>query len=427
MSKRSSSSIPTTANRARLKGRMESSVSRSDSSSEAGEGSDCDLMAPLPLSCVYAAPPLVGPASSVGEGELAEWRSRGTIHALIAGLCNLFEISPSQLNPPAWRILIAIQNLGNLVRETVFAMVFYVAGTHPAPSEGEKAVLRARQLPADRRQVNFLVSETVSRCGSLWRSGEGDVAKKGSSSRSASGDEEMITGSRRTPVVKLEPSPSLPGKRPKSGGVMTRSAEQSVDIARWHCLAYRRFLRGDPGSSRKASLDCFQLYHLGGRISDEGLLVLREEVEVLKRQVSGEKEQRVPQEFEIRDLKEKVKDLEKVAEASSADALSMNQKNQEVEEDIEALKAAAETFKFEMVMAVNGAMVVARWELMREWLRKQSAQWDLVTVWEQYMTVVQEETRNKGAPLPTFEDEPAIPPCSDMDVDSSVKPRGSPT
>ncbi|KAG2255790.1 hypothetical protein Bca52824_075084 [Brassica carinata] len=51
------------------------------------------------------------------------------------------------------------------------------------------------------------------------------------------------------------------------------------------------------------------------------------------------------------------KDLEKVAEASSADALAMNQKNQELEEDIEALKA--ETFKFEMVMAVNEAMVVA--------------------------------------------------------------------
>ena len=170
-----------------------------------------------------------------------------------------------------------------------------------------------------------------------------------------------------------------------------------------------------------------QLHHLGERLSDEGLLILREEVEVLKSQVSGEKEQRVAQEFEIRDLKEKVNDLEKVAEVSLADALAMNQKNQELEEDIEAFKAAAQTFTFEMVMAVNGARVVARWELMREWLRKQSAQWDLVTVWEQYMTVVQEETRNKGAPLPTFEDEPAIPPCSDMDVDSSVKPRGSPT
>ncbi|WZZ35177.1 hypothetical protein YC2023_018578 [Brassica napus] len=64
---------------------------------------------------------------------------------------------------------------------------------------------------------------------------------------------------------------------------------------------------------------------------------------------------------------------------------------------------------------------------MREWLRKQSAQWDLVTALEQYKTVVQEEARSKGAPLPTFEDEPAIPPSSDMDMDSSVKPRGSPT
>ena len=57
-------------------------------------------------------------------------------------------------------------------------------------------------------------------------------AKKGSSIGSASRDEVMITGSRRSPVVKLEPFPSLPGKRPKSGGVTTRSAQQSADIAR---------------------------------------------------------------------------------------------------------------------------------------------------------------------------------------------------
>ena len=144
-------------------------------------------------------------------------------------------------------------------------------------------------------------------------------------------------------------------------------------------------------------------------------------------QVAGEKEQRLAREFEIRDLKEKVKYLEKVAEVSLADALAMNQKNHELKEDIEALKAVAQTFMFEMVMAVNGARVVARWELMREWLRKQSAQWDLVTSLEQYKAVVQEEARKKCAPLPTFEDEPAIPPSSDLDVDSSVKPRGFPT
>ena len=57
-------------------------------------------------------------------------------------------------------------------------------------------------------------------------------AKKGSSSRSASEDEEIITGSRCSKEVKLEPSPSLPGKRPKSGGVTTRSAQQAADMAR---------------------------------------------------------------------------------------------------------------------------------------------------------------------------------------------------
>ncbi|KAF3567475.1 hypothetical protein DY000_02014457 [Brassica cretica] len=297
----------------------------------------------------------------------------------------------------------------------------FIVGTHPAPSEGEKAVLWARQLPADRRQVNFLVSETVLRRSSFWTYQEAAKvmsAKKGSSIGSASRDE-----------------------RPKSGGVTTRSAQQSVDIARstgslatvLSNLNLNVFPQDGtvlPIGDSSEVIQVLQgglLRHLGERLSDEGLLVLREEVEVLKRQVSGEKEQRVAREFEIRDLKEKVKDLEKVAEASSADALAMNQKNQEMEEDIEALKAAAETFKFEMVMAVNGARVVARRELMREWLRKQSAQWDLVTALEQYKAVVQEEARSKGAPLPTLEDEPAIPPSSDMDVDSSVKPRGSPT
>ncbi|KAF2617440.1 hypothetical protein F2Q68_00039215 [Brassica cretica] len=74
----------------------------------------------------------------------------------------------SQLNPPAWRILIAIQNLGDLE-------YLSLAGTHHAPAEGERAVLRARQLPVDRRQVNFLVSETVLRRSSLWRDMSGGV------------------------------------------------------------------------------------------------------------------------------------------------------------------------------------------------------------------------------------------------------------
>ncbi|KAH0879382.1 hypothetical protein HID58_066776, partial [Brassica napus] len=265
-------------------------------------------------------------------------------------------------------------------------------------------------------------------------------AKKGSRSRTASGDEVMITGSRRSTVVKLEPSPSLPGKKPKSGGMTTQSAQQSADMARsvgslataLSDLNLNVFPQdgtvlpiGDPsevvqvlqgGLLRTVS----QLYHFGERLSNEGVLILREEIEDLKCQVSGERDQRAARDMEICDLKDKVKHLEKVAEASSADALATSQKNQELEEETDALKAAAETFKFEMVMAVNGARVVACWELMREWLRKHSAQWDLTKALEQYKAA-----RNKGAPPPTFEDEPAILLVSEMDVDSSVKPRGS--
>ena len=152
-------------------------------------------------------------------------------------------------------------------------LCFHAPGNHFAPAEGERAVLRARQLPfVDRRQGNFLVSETVLQRSSLWSKRplalsyfllffllmfddffyQGDMsggvtsdpftayreaakvmsAKKGSSSRSASGDKLMITGGRRLTVGKLEPPPFLPGKRPKSGGVTTRSAHQSADMAR---------------------------------------------------------------------------------------------------------------------------------------------------------------------------------------------------
>ncbi|KAF3603620.1 hypothetical protein F2Q69_00037713 [Brassica cretica] len=310
---------------------MESPVSRSDSSSEAGEGTDYDLMAPFPLSCVYAAPPLVGPASSVDEDELAVWRSSRN------SSCSFGR------------------------RESC------------SPGAAASCGLTSGDMSGGATTDPFAAYQEVAKVMS---------SKKRSSSRSASGDEVMITGRRRSPVVKLEPSPSLSGKRPKSGGVTTRSAQQSADIARsagslatalsnlnlnvfpldgtvlpvGDSSEVIQVLQG--GLLRTVS----QLHHLGGRLSDEGLLILREEVEVLKRQESREREQRVAREFEIRDLKEKIKDLEKVAESSSADVLAVNQKNQELEEDIKALKAAAETFKFEMVMAVNGARVVARWE-----------------------------------------------------------------
>ena len=120
-----------------------------------------------------------------------------------------------------------------------------------------------------------------------------------------------------------------------------------------------------------------QLFHFGEQQSIEGSLVSREKLDDLKRQVSEEMAQRVAHEMEIRDLKDKLKDAERAAEVSSADALSISKKNKELEE-------AMETLRLEMVMAVNGERVTARWELMREWLQKKSNHWDLNKDLEQY-------------------------------------------
>ena len=119
-----------------------------------------------------------------------------------------------------------------------------------------------------------------------------------------------------------------------------------------------------------------QLFHFGEQLSIEGSLVSQEELDDLKRQVSEETAQRVARDMEIQDLKDKLKDAERANEVSSADALSIGKKNQELEE-------AMETLRLEMVMSVNGARVTAQWELMRQWLQKKSNQWDLNKASEQ--------------------------------------------
>ncbi|KAH0884147.1 hypothetical protein HID58_060243 [Brassica napus] len=264
----------------------------------------------------------------------------------------------------------------------------FIAGTHPALPKGEDTVVRACQLPLDCRQVPFLLSDSALHRSSLWGNMSGNTsndpfaayqeaakvmpAKKGSASRTVSGDDLVVTGSRRAATVKIEPSALVQTKKSRGGGMATRSSQQPAEVAHsagslatalsnlnlqvfpqdgtilrsGEPLEVVQVLQG--GLLRTIS----QLFHLGERLSiDE--LVSQEELDELKRQVSEEKAQRVAREMEIRDLKDKVKDVERTAEISSAEALSIGKKNQELEE-------AIETLRLEMVMAVNGARVTAR-------------------------------------------------------------------
>ncbi|KAG5414853.1 hypothetical protein IGI04_002420 [Brassica rapa subsp. trilocularis] len=235
-------------------------------------------------------------ASSFIPGHIAVYEAffdtgfRGVIPALVASLCDFFRISPSKLNPPSWRLLVAIQNLGDLenlsfgINEVLFSYhlaplngnegrlhlrprsgfpiveelqkgdrkgsafskkwheryVFvmlpghsyqwtFIAGTHPVLPEGEDTILRARQFPLDRCEVPFLFSEIALHHSSLWEAAKVMSAKKGSASRTVSRDDLMITSSRRVATVKIKRSALVQTKKSRDGGMATRSSRQSVE------------------------------------------------------------------------------------------------------------------------------------------------------------------------------------------------------
>ena len=57
-------------------------------------------------------------------------------------------------------------------------------------------------------------------------------AKKGSASRTISGDDLMITGSRQATAVKVEPSVLTRARKARGGGVATRASYQSAEVVR---------------------------------------------------------------------------------------------------------------------------------------------------------------------------------------------------
>ncbi|KAL0716307.1 hypothetical protein Bca4012_065629 [Brassica carinata] len=345
MSKRPASSVPLFANGAKSRRRVDSLASRSDISSDPNAETDYDLLAPLPLTYARTAPLSVGPTSLVIEDDLIEWRRkyslpshvilraptsekrasihapgeiavyeaffktgfRGGIPALIVGLCDLFEISPSQLNPPAWRILIAIQNLGDLAYLSFG--INEASGTHPAPSEGESTVLQARQLPLDRRQVDFLIGENCA--GNMSGSAADDSfaayqetakvmsAKRGSASRAVSGDDVVVTGSRCATVVKTEPPLHPKGEEPGSAETGRSAGSLATALSNLNLSVFPRDENVLPNGDTSEVIQVLQ----GGLLQDR----------------------HTARELEIRDLKEKVKALEKTAGDSSADALAANQ------------------------------------------------------------------------------------------------------
>ncbi|KAJ4872891.1 Uncharacterized protein Rs2_45439 [Raphanus sativus] len=513
--------------------RADSSSSKSSSPPSHHDKYVQDPLTPAPLSFVSSGSPQVGPASSVREDELCDWRKkyllpssvvlriprsserasggmpkeiaiyeaffesgfRRDVSSLIASLSDYFHISPSQLTPPAWRILIAIKNLGDeeslafRVSEVLFAyhmapinghegrfhlrlraglpiveelpktdrkgLAFgkkwperYVFMTLPGSHYrcnfvGEGNVLQARKLPLERRRVTHLLSLEVLRRSKLWdgirEEGPDDPmiafkkatyaisARRDSSSRNASGDGTTTAGNKRRMIRRSDDISPSQGGRPREG-VSTRSQRPLLTgyssgglsgvLADLNANVFARMptlrLDKDPsGIIHQVQGELLQvlshLHQLKERIVEEDLSMNRDEISELSRQLSEDKSRRVAKELELRDLQAKIRAIEGSVETASSESLRLSREKQELEKTIVDLRAEAETSKNMMTMAVNGARIVAYWEVMREWLKGQAHKWNLAREFSQFKTVILAEAEFKGTEPPSFEDEPAIP------------------
>ncbi|CAH8367488.1 unnamed protein product [Eruca vesicaria subsp. sativa] len=103
------------------------------------------------------------------------------------------------------------------------------------------------------------------------------------------------------------------------------------------------------------------LDHLGARLSEEDVSLVKEEAKELSRQLSEEKSRRAAQGTELRDLQAKIKAIEDSVLTPSSEALALDRKSQELEEALEKLRAEAKISEDMKVMDVNRAKITSRW------------------------------------------------------------------
>ena len=113
-----------------------------------------------------------------------------------------------------------------------------------------------------------------------------------------------------------------------------------------------------------------ELFHLGERMGDHASL--KADLAELTSQLHEEKDNVLAKEKEIKTLKLKVRNQNEAGSLAAAENVSLREQLEQREEEVCDLRCTAETFDAEKTMAVSGAIVAARWELMRESLNHQT-------------------------------------------------------
>ncbi|KAF2557201.1 hypothetical protein F2Q68_00016714 [Brassica cretica] len=392
---------------------------------------------------------------------------RDQIPSLVAEISKAVRISPGQLNPTSWRTLIAIQNLGDLEGFAVgITEVLYCYSISPLNGGEFRYHLRPRgkalpvwelskaerkrcpvfeghvsrlDYPSGRDTIEQLLELPLERwviSGSRGNEALAEYkkalqvmsARKAVVKRIAPVEDEEVqfVGScRRRMAAAVAPSSSKKRFR-DSGSVPRTPSPASFD---WSAVFSNLNAKVFPSVPAHLSLDgdsfaalrslqgdllqaASQLFHLGERMEDK--TTAKAEVDALTAQLREGKGSVLTKEKEIRALKLTVQNQEEAMERVTTENASMQKQLEDKEEDICEWRYAAEVFDTEKAMAANGAKVVVRWELMREWLRHQTDSWEPAAALEQYKTVKTTEAELLGLPVPCFDDEPQVPETPDL-------------
>ncbi|KAF3554253.1 hypothetical protein F2Q69_00013528 [Brassica cretica] len=261
-------------------------------------------------------------------------------------------------------------------------------------SLGKNIIEQVLKLPLERRQIPFLVSKAaLKRCRSK-------------------GDEALAEYKKALEVMsarKAAPKRVAPAEDDDEVQIIRSSKRQAVAAAAPSSSKKKFKASGSsPKGSPSAPYDwATVLTNLNTKVfpSTPVLLASDEDSSMAIQSLQGD----LLQDKEIKALRLKVRNQEEAGELVATENVSLRSQMKNREEELNDRKDAAETLEAEKAMAVNGANVEARWELMREWLSGQTNTWDPVSTLEQYKVVKTTEAELLGLPPPSFEYEPQIP------------------
>ncbi|KAH0893186.1 LOW QUALITY PROTEIN: hypothetical protein HID58_055615 [Brassica napus] len=255
-------------------------------------------------------------------------------------------------------------------------------------SSGRDTIEQLLELHLEHREV-FSFDEALDRCSikGVMSGSKGDEAlaeykkaleamsaRKAAIKRTAPVEDEEVQfagSSSRQATVDVAPSSSK--KKSKAFGSVPKTP--SLAPFDWSAVLSNLIAKAFPLVPARLSLDgdsFAAIFSLQGGVST----IPSWGEDALTAQLREGKDAVLAKEKEIKALKLKVQNQEEAMERVAMENASLQKQLKGKEEDICELKYAVEVFDAEKAMAVNGAKVVARWELMREWLHHQTDSWE---------------------------------------------------